>query len=267
MTQIDKAGTSYWDDNWSQIEFPKPFVHTDNSLDNYINLQFHQYIQKVLGDKKGCSVLEIGCANSIWPLYFYQYFDAKIYGLDYSEVGCDRSRAILEYYKIPGEIYCANLFSPPTDLLQKFDLVVSFGVVEHFENTADCLKSCAAFVKPGGYLLTFIPNMPGIVGWIQKYVDRAVYDVHMPLTQKKLIEAHEQSHLILKECEYFMSINLSTVNSGAFSKHPYNKYLRHALSVPSKIFWIFERLGLRIPKNRFTSPYIVSLAMPPTGLK
>ena len=153
------------------------------------------------------------------------------------------------------------IFSPPPAELQaKFDVVVSFGVVEHFENTADCLKSCAAFIKPGGMLLTLIPNIPSIIGLIQKYVDRAVYNIHVPLTKKMLIKAHHDAKLDLNNCDYFMSINLSVVNSGAFTSHSLNKYLRHMLSAPSKACWILEKYGIKIPKNRLTSPYIISVA-------
>ena len=260
MTHTDKAGTSYWNDNWSKASFPQPFNHTNQKLDNYVNLKFHEYFQDILANKKELSVLEIGCANSIWPIYFYQYFNAKVFGLDYSRVGCEKSRNLLRHYNIPGEVYCDNLFSPSSKLLQQFDLVVSFGVVEHFENTADCLKSCAAFVKPGGLLFTLVPNMSGVVGFIQKYVDRAIYDIHMPLTKEDLILAHHSSGLTLENCDYFLSNNLGVVNSGEFSSHPLNKYLRRVLSASSKVTWVLERYGLRIPNNRFTSPYIISLA-------
>lgn len=260
MTQIDKAGAVYWDENWSQSDFPRLFNHADTRLDNYVSLAFHEYFQKILGDKKGFSVLEIGCANSIWPTYFHQYFNAKVYGLDYSEIGCEKSRAILKHYNIPGDIYCADLFSPPPELLGKFDLVVSFGVVEHFENTENCLESCAAFVKPGGYLFTLIPNLSGIIGPIQKWVDRSIYDIHVPLTKKRFIRAHENAGLSLEASEYLMSINLGIVNSGSFSEHRFNSFFRRALSIPCKILWYLERWGFKIPKNRITSPYIVGLA-------
>lgn len=262
MTQVDKAGKNYWDDNWSKIVFPEPFDRTNTYLDNYVQLNLDKYFQKILTGKEGFSVLEIGCANSIWPIYFHQYYKAKVYGLDYSEVGCRKSIELLQHYNIPNQIYCANLFDPPTDLLQKFDVVVSFGVVEHFENTAQCLKSCAAFVKPGGYLITLIPNMSrsSIIGFLQKLVDRSVYEVHVPLTKKMFVKAHEQANLTLKECDYFMSINLSVVNSGAFSNHPFNKYFRHGLSAPSKILWILERYGFKIPENPLTSPYLIAVS-------
>lgn len=260
MTQIDKAGTNYWDDNWSKVDFPKLFSDKDRSLDNYVNLELHKYFKELIGNKRKFKVLEIGCANSIWLPYFQQYFDAEVYGLDYSEIGCEKSRALLNHYNIPGEIYCADLFAPPSELRKKFDLVVSFGVVEHFENTSECLKSCADFVKPCGILLTLIPNIPSIIGFIQKYVDRAIYDVHVPLTKKMLLSAHENAGLCLENCDYFMSMNLSVVNSGAFSSNPFNKYLRHMLSAFSKIFWILEKYNIKIPKNRFTSPYLIAVA-------
>lgn len=260
MRKNDKAGTTYWDDNWLKVELPKAFNENDNGLDNYVNLQLHYFFKNLLKNRSKFKFLEIGCANSIWPIYFYQYFNAEVCGLDYSEVGCEKSRALWEYYKIPGSIYCSNFFSPPSDLLQKFDLVISFGVVEHFEDTNNCLKSCAAFVKSGGLLLTLIPNIPSIIGFIQKRIDRKVYDVHVPLTKKNLIDAHESADLKLMHCDYFMSMNLNVVNSGSFSSHKFNSFLRHVLSGTSKIFWMLEKYGIKIPKNQFTSPYIMSVA-------
>ncbi len=257
---VDKAGTNYWDENWSKVEFPKAFDENNKSLDNYVNLKLHDFFKNLFKDKKKFSVLEIGCANSIWPIYFHQYFNADVYGIDYSEIGCEKSRAILKHYQVPGEVYCADLFSPPSDLLQKFDIVISFGVVEHFEDTANCLKSCAAFVNPGGLLITLIPNIPSIIGFIQKFVDRDIYDIHVPLSKKDLINAHETASLELIDCDYFMSMNLNVINSGVFSSNRFNPFLRHFLSSISKISWILETYGLKIPKNRFTSPYIISVA-------
>jgi len=260
MTQIDKAGANYWDQNWSQADIPKLFDHNDQNLDNYVNLQLHEYLKVLLKDKKEFSVLEIGCANSVWPMYFYQQFNAEIHGLDYSEIGCEKSRRLLNHYKIPGEIYCADLFTPPADLLEKFDLVVSFGVVEHFENTTDCINACAAFVKPGGMIFTLVPNIAGIIGSIQKRIDKSIYDIHVPLTSKMLRKAHENNALDLKSCNYFMSINLSVVHSGSFASHPFNPFFRRILSGISKIVWSLEKIGIKLPTNRFTSPYIVAVA-------
>jgi SAM-dependent methyltransferase len=61
---------------------------------------------------------------------------------------------VLDAAGVPGEIVCADLFAPPPHLLAQFDVVVSFGVVEHFDDTAACVAACARLVKPGGLMVT-----------------------------------------------------------------------------------------------------------------
>lgn len=55
-------------------------------------------------------------------------------------------------------------FSPPASMLGKFDVVVTFGVVEHFIDTRACLDAMSQFLKPGGLLVTSIPNLAGWIG-------------------------------------------------------------------------------------------------------
>ena len=91
-------------------------------------------------------------------------FDCSVTGLDYSEIGCEEARLILENNNVEGEIVCCDFFSPPESMLNRYDVVISFGVLEHFENTSDCTKAFSRFLRPGGLLLTVIPNMNGIPG-------------------------------------------------------------------------------------------------------
>jgi SAM-dependent methyltransferase len=260
LKKNDKAGCSYWDDNWGEADIPSLFDPSSTLLDNYVNFKLHQYFSKILDKKKKLKVLELGCANSVWPIYFQKYHDAQVSGLDYSEVGCEKSRQLLAHYNTPGDIYHADLYAPPKEMLNSFDLVVSFGVVEHFENTNACLQACAAFLKPGGKLFTLIPNMVGLIGTLQKYIDRLVYNVHVPIDKKSLAEAHQNIGVKIIECDYFLSMNLSVVNSGNFAKNKCNNMLRHILSGVSKAFWFSEKLGIKLPNNFITSPYVVAVA-------
>jgi len=86
MVKTDKAGLKYWDENWSNTQIPAMFDHTNDSLDNYVNQKLHELFKTIIGERKNIDILEIGCANSIWPVYFHKYFDANVYGLDYSEI-------------------------------------------------------------------------------------------------------------------------------------------------------------------------------------
>jgi 2-polyprenyl-3-methyl-5-hydroxy-6-metoxy-1,4-benzoquinol methylase len=62
---------------------------------------------------------------------------------------------------------------------QKYDLVSSFGFIEHFQNWEDVLLKHMSLVKKGGYLLIETPNFKG---WMQRlihyYLDKKNYDRH-----------------------------------------------------------------------------------------
>jgi 2-polyprenyl-3-methyl-5-hydroxy-6-metoxy-1,4-benzoquinol methylase len=53
-------------------------------------------------------------------------------------------------------------------MVSAFDVVISFGLVEHFEDTDACLKAINKFLAPKGLLITFIPNMVGFTGFLTK---------------------------------------------------------------------------------------------------
>ena len=262
---MDKAGTSYWDANWSRAAIPSLFDRADRSLNNYVNIAFAELFERWVASRPGAglSMIEIGCANSIWPVFFHRRFHARVAGLDYSRPGCEMSRHILAANDVPGDVYCADMFDPPADIRGQFDLAISFGVVEHFQDTASALRACSLLLKPGGTLISVIPNLTGLVGTLQALVDRAVYDVHVPLGREPLAAAHVSAGLVVEDCRYFLPISLGVINSGKFSSSRWNMPTRRLLSVISKAVWTVERAGLRVPPSRWLSPYVVATARTP----
>jgi len=61
---------------------------------------------------------------------------------------------------------------------EQFDLVLSCGLIEHFNDTADIINRHIAFVKPGGTLFITLPNFKAVNGWFQKNYDKENYDKH-----------------------------------------------------------------------------------------
>jgi SAM-dependent methyltransferase len=70
----------------------------------------------------------------------------------------------------------ADLFDFQTEI--KFDVVTSFGFIEHFEDTKDVLERHIQLLKPGGELLVTLPNFLGLNGWVQKKFDPENYRIH-----------------------------------------------------------------------------------------
>ena len=87
---------------------------------------------------------------------------------------------ILDREHIEGDIYERDAFDTNSDLLGRFDVVVSLGVVEHFRDTTEPVRAFARYLKPRGLMISTCPNMNGILGLSQKLLNRSVYDCHVP---------------------------------------------------------------------------------------
>lgn len=205
-------------------------------------------------------LLELGCARSAWLPYFSKELGLRVTGIDYSPVGCDQAKAILATEGIEGHVALADISHSPPDFLNHFNYVVSFGVVEHFEATDECLRSCAAFMKPGGTMVTVIPNMNGLVGWLQKRLGREVYDIHVPLDTMALRQAHQVAGLDVLRCEYFCFLNFGVLNLNRIRQSFLGLWLSRTLNAVSAAGWMLERIGIRLPANKMTSAYVICIS-------
>jgi len=264
--QSDKAGRAYWDRVWADDALPPPVDPKQTNLDNYVNRRFHEFFSRIFSriEPRGKFLLEVGCAKSSWLPYFAQQFGFRVSGLDYSEIGCRQSQGILSNAGVKGEIICADFFAPPASLAGKFDVVVTFGVVEHFTDTRSCLEALVRLLKPGGLLVTNIPNLGGWIGAIQKMVNRPVYDIHVPLGVEPLNKAHEQSGLKVLNCDYFLFtqfgvLNLNGLDSSSLDWKIKNTLLKILFHL-SKLVWYCEGVFGKLRPNRLMSPYINCVA-------
>jgi 2-polyprenyl-3-methyl-5-hydroxy-6-metoxy-1,4-benzoquinol methylase len=260
----DKAGKEYWDQLHAPDRTLGAINPRDTSLRNYIACQFHSYFEKTLSSMNAKEVLEVGCGGSEYLPYFAKEFGLHVTGMDYSEPGCASAARLLTREGIAGTIVCADFFDPPRSLCGKFDVVVSFGVVEHFRDTPDCIAAIANFVKPGGLVLTFVPNMTGVMGSLQKAIDRQLFNKHVPLNRELLRRAHELAGLIVQECDYFIFNNFFILGVQPTFGSPTGRYLKalllRCLHYFSGAIWTLERVFHRFPPIGFTSPYIVCAA-------
>jgi len=93
--------------------------------------------------------------------------------LEYQVAGCDSSargvqltRDNLRLNHVDAEIYQADVLS--YDLpAYAFDVVVSLGVIEHFQAHHAIIERHLALLKPGGYLVLEWPNM---AGWLNYHL-------------------------------------------------------------------------------------------------
>lgn len=260
----DKAGKTYWEQCWEHAPSPSVVDPRAKGLNHYVNRKLHEFFLDTFSGMptEGKTLLEIGCANSSWLPYFSKEFGFRVCGVDYTAQGCQQERQILTNEGVKGEVICCDFFCPPQSMRGAFDVVVSFGVVEHFEDTAGCLRAFSEFLKPGGLLFTNIPNMAGLIGSIQKLVNRPVFDIHVPLDDRALAAAHQAS-LDVQSCRYFLFANWNVVNVETWERNISYQVFVRLRSWISKGCWVLECFVPGIRPNRLTSPYIICVARKP----
>jgi len=261
--KADLAGKDYWDGIWADARVPEPIDPGRGGIGNFANLAFHRFFTRAFESQltRGRKLVEVGCARSAWLPYFASEFGFVVSGIDYSQTGCVQAERALASAGRSGRIYCADVFDPPGELVHTQDVVVSFGVVEHFADTAACLSALNGLLAPGGTIITVIPNLTGLLGWVEKLLDRRVYDLHMQLSAERLRSAHQEAGLHVAKCEYLMVTNWGVLNLGSWPCGPIRSRVEHQISHITRLFWLAERSqpGIIRP-NRITSPYVVCVA-------
>ena len=266
MTQVDKASKEYWTSFWNQLPLPDPIDLTRKGLSNYSIRKIDAVYSKYLSGLKGkhAKVLELGCGNSVFLSYFHQQYGLEIYGLDYSELGCKQTEKILERDGIQGEIIQGDIFNPPQELIGAFDVVCSFGVLEHFEDSVNTINAFKKFLKPGGILITTVPYLKGATGILQKIMNKPVFDIHVLMNKSDLSSYLNKSGLTINYCEYHLPISFGVTLEQHEGKPiqflKIKKLILKGLQVISKIFWWIDDRFIKLPVLPFFTAGIISVA-------
>ena len=163
----------YWDKHWEKTIFeiaPK-------------NHPLRQWIEKEIPSTTTASCIEIGC----YPGKFLSIFGEKGYELNGIDLFSGVS-SLSDWLKNRGyrcgDFYEADFinFAPATS----YDLVCSFGFIEHFKNWSEILDKHLKLLKSGGKIIIDVPNL-----------NSPAYYYFYKLFEPKVIESHVSSSMDL----------------------------------------------------------------------
>lgn len=235
---------------------------TNMSTDGFKNFSNRQILERLAQiPLAGKEILEIGAGDSLWlPFLCKMYPSSHFTGLDYSELACHMLRQRAQEQGVDVEVVNADLFTPPDALLNKFDVVISFGVVEHFDDLAAVLAAVKVFAKPEGTIFTLIPNMRGVMGWLTRRFSKALYEAHNPHDLSSFLKGHEQAGLEVIDAGYLCSNNFGmlsmSVRGAGKTTYEFYKFLTRV----SKVVWAFETHLFKLPASSAFSPYIFCIS-------
>ena len=245
--KVDKAGATYWKDVWTD----KTLIH-EVDISYYTHTLLHNLYSRFFKVNQNTEIVEIGCALSANLLYFNKYYGYQINGFDYEKSSVLKTADIYDYMGYKANIYHRDFFSIESS--EKYDIVSSFGVFEHFKNLETSIEQTKHYLKQDGIILTVIPNMNGVVGFLQKSFNKKVYDVHISYTKEEVLSAHKNSQYETLFCDYYGTYQAGVINLEGI-KH--ENLIKKLLAMPGKPLYYFgELLGLNW-NSRFISPYII----------
>lgn len=128
------------------------------------------WLEKYLPPGSG-SALELGCFPGRY-LAVLGELGYELNGIDLTpRVEIDLPKWIKKCAYRMGKIVLADMWTH--DFKRQFDVVASFGLIEHFETWPELLRRHAQLVKQGGWLVVMVPNFRGAIqqflhGWLDR---------------------------------------------------------------------------------------------------
>jgi len=182
----------YWEEYYQGKATGKKLLKCHGILDRHLK----ELLGECLTDRgPGQRLLEFGCGNSNWLPYFAGNFGFRVSGIDYSEKGFELAKEKLLSCGLSGDIHLLDFFTLPTGFTGSFDVVLSFGVVEHFQNPSQVLRMFAETLKPGGFLATMVPKMTGLQGRMRHWSHPESYRKHCALPLSGYVGEHKRAGL------------------------------------------------------------------------
>jgi 2-polyprenyl-6-hydroxyphenyl methylase/3-demethylubiquinone-9 3-methyltransferase len=136
-----------------------------------------------------------------------------MWGVDYSDEGLALAQANLDRAGVTATLVKADVRDAHALPEDHFDVVYSLGLIEHFEDPSYLLSILSRVVRPGGILITLVPNYSGVWGAIQRYIDPGLLAVHTVYDHVTLDSIHEQAGLSpIERARYFGGCGPLVVN-------------------------------------------------------
>jgi len=150
------TSSTYWEARWAKQARSAGWME---QLRRFSMWKYDRMVRRMLDTAQlpNANVLELGCApGKILQRIHRLRPQLRLNGLDYAADGCRATTAILEKMGMPGRVYYGD--ARTAELPIRFDLVMSVGLIEHFEDPCEIVRSHARFCRPGGNVAIAIPN-------------------------------------------------------------------------------------------------------------
>jgi SAM-dependent methyltransferase len=148
-------------------------------------------VLRLSGLRRGQTVAELGCGSSAFLPRMGEATGARVAGTDFSSEGLERTRGGLRQLGLDDSgLALAAIADYVPEHENEFDVVVSFGLVEHFADLYAIVADHFRCAKAGGIVCIAAPNLSRVnLAWV-KATAPSLLDWHRP------IDAAEVAHVV-----------------------------------------------------------------------
>jgi len=209
----------------------------------------------------GATVVEIGSAPGEHLVRLSETFGLVPFGIEYSAEGVEVNRSLFSARGLdPRNVLAMDFFSD--DCLARyrehFDVVVSRGFIEHFEDPAKVVLRHLDLLKPGGLLVVTIPNLRGLNQALTKLFHPELIPMHNLEIMSKVpfFQLFDTSRVRPVTCTYVGTFSFYLFSVSAGSR--LGPLLRLCMKAQVLLNVLFRAcLGDRGAENPLTSPQLV----------
>lgn len=181
MVLNNRTDTFYWKQHFS--------IYKDRVV-RFENVPQHDLLKKYLKKDPQKTCIEIGAFPGTILGYFAKEYHYQPTALDFLQ-DLNLIRANMQYNGINNcEIIQADFTEwVPAKL---YDVVCSFGFIEHFECYTEIIKKHYDILKPGGLMIITVPVLHGLQLWIRQLLYKKKH-------YRKIIKSHNTKIMRLRE--------------------------------------------------------------------
>jgi 2-polyprenyl-3-methyl-5-hydroxy-6-metoxy-1,4-benzoquinol methylase len=193
-------------------------------------------------DIPGKNIIEIGAGSGTYSALMAKR-GANATVLDYSDLALQKAKAFFDSQKLKADFINTDALKLPDNLLHKFDVVMSFGLAEHFTDRMPIFAAHVNLLKPGGTAIISVPNKHCPPYRLYKYLaeklGRWPFGEEYPMSKVELKEICAEI-----EIKEYKIISSSLINTFAFfysgfrsiqRATPLDPYLGYALVLIGKV--------------------------------
>lgn len=198
--------------------------------DTNIKRLLDRFAEKIGNNVASQNIVELGSAPGGNLLYMNQIYGCDPHGIEYTKSGVRLNQHLFKLYNLSVErIHHLDLFQvEEAGFVEKYDNLISFGVIEHFDQPENLIENHLKWVKPGGKLLIVVPNL------------QFIYLIWNRLFNNEIVKIH----------------NLNLIKGGKFFKITDN--FTNVTIIDRGYFGSFD-YGLLTHKNQFFARAVISI--------